>query len=469
MRGLPPEELRVGEGRQALDARRRPRGKPSEGNVQHVGLRHGEAIGEVAGRKRACDPMPPRRRGIVAGLGRRRPRHCGNRLHLLLSQALDLGEEEPLVDVGLEVLIHKHAVAAPLGAALEGRGVQVSKPSFGNGRLSWEHAVVGVEGDRPCRRHGLGDERAAEVARELGGNRALEEEPHVPAVARAGPLDTGLNAMRPPRRTDGCDRALPIPLVEIHHEQRGVGIRVQNVESEHIAQALVLTLEMADNRLVGELVEGLAGTARALGLWVRRARADAATPLVRAGGGEPDATVLLAKAMRVDVGTPGEQRAEQGDLLAGGALRGNDAPLAGVLPEIGGHLKPAGLGEVALLSRAAAHHDRSAVFGQCGIDPLHEAAHRARHERVLGKGLVHGTPSQPVDSEKTLAVSIARGGETIRGRIAVPRLPTRPRASGNPGGAHTGNGRPIAPWLPTAIPTVRRHQAAQALPGRLRP
>ena len=72
--------------------------------------------------------------------------------------------------------------------------------------------------------------------------------------------------MHPPCRTDGCDRALPIPLVEIHHEHRGVGIRVQNVESEHIAQALVLTLEMADNRLVGELVEGLAGTARALGL-----------------------------------------------------------------------------------------------------------------------------------------------------------------------------------------------------------
>lgn len=64
-------------------------------------------------------------------------------------------------------------------------GIQVAESAFRNSRLSWEHAVVGIELDRFGAPHCFGDECASEVAGKLRAYGPLEEEPDMSAVSRS--------------------------------------------------------------------------------------------------------------------------------------------------------------------------------------------------------------------------------------------------------------------------------------------
>lgn len=98
---------------------------------------------------------------------------------------LDVRQEKPLVGIGAELFVNEDAIAFALSFPLEWQGYQVAESAFRNSRLSWEHAVVGIELDRFGAPHCFGDEGASEVAGELCVYRAVEEEPDMATVSRS--------------------------------------------------------------------------------------------------------------------------------------------------------------------------------------------------------------------------------------------------------------------------------------------
>ncbi|MEI2998069.1 MAG: hypothetical protein V8T51_02205 [Senegalimassilia faecalis] len=82
------------------------------------------------------------------------------------------------------MFVNEDAIAFALSFPLEWQGYQVAESAFRNSRLSWEHAVVGIELDRFGAPHCFGDECASEVAGELRAYGPLEEEPDMAAVSR---------------------------------------------------------------------------------------------------------------------------------------------------------------------------------------------------------------------------------------------------------------------------------------------
>lgn len=94
-------------------------------------------------------------------------------------------QEKPLIGVGVELLVNEDAIAFALSFPLEWQGYQVAESAFRNSRLSWEHAVVGIELDRFGAPHCFGDEGASEVAGKLRAYGLLEEEPDMATVSRS--------------------------------------------------------------------------------------------------------------------------------------------------------------------------------------------------------------------------------------------------------------------------------------------
>lgn len=94
-------------------------------------------------------------------------------------------KEKPLVGIGAELFVTEDAIALALSFPLEWQGYQVAESAFRNSRLSWEHAVVGIELDRFGAPHCFGDECASEVAGKLRAYGPLEEEPDMATVSRS--------------------------------------------------------------------------------------------------------------------------------------------------------------------------------------------------------------------------------------------------------------------------------------------
>lgn len=106
-------------------------------------------------------------------------------LRCLLVDLLDVRQEKPLVGIGAELFVNEDAIAFALSFPLEWKGYQVAESAFRNSRLSWEHAVVGIELDRFGAPHCFGDECASEVAGKLRAYGPLEEEPDMATVSRS--------------------------------------------------------------------------------------------------------------------------------------------------------------------------------------------------------------------------------------------------------------------------------------------
>ena len=106
-------------------------------------------------------------------------------LRRLLVDFFDPRKEKPLVGIGAELFVNEDVIAFALSFPLEWQGYQVAESAFRNSRLSWEHAVVGIELDRFGAPHCFGDECASEVAGKLRAYGPLEEEPDMSAVSRS--------------------------------------------------------------------------------------------------------------------------------------------------------------------------------------------------------------------------------------------------------------------------------------------
>lgn len=141
-------------------------------------------------------------------------------LRRLLVDFFDPREEKPLIGVGVELFVNEDAIAFALSFPLEWQGYQVAESAFRNSRLSWEHAVVGIELDRFGAPHCFGDECASEVAGKLRAYRAVEEEPDMATVSRSRAFYAGLQAAGFRNRADGGDGVLPTVLVEVHDKDR---------------------------------------------------------------------------------------------------------------------------------------------------------------------------------------------------------------------------------------------------------
>lgn len=348
-------------------------------------------------RKRLLGAPLPRDAVLVLEAPERRSRmRVDDRAGRFLAQFADLRQEEPLVGVGAKLLVDEDAVAAALRPTLEGRGDQVSEPSFGNGRLSREHAVVSIESDRFRMRHRLRDERAAEVAGELRAYGALEEEPDVAAVARARPLHACLQAVRLRGLSDGVRGVLPLALVEIHDEKRRGRVLVERVKAENVAEPVVQALEMADDRGVRQGRERLLLAKGALRMRVLDARAHPALPFVFAGGDVADAAVFPAESVRMDVGPSFEERPEQRNLLVRRALRCDEAARPRGFVDRGGGFEPEPLFDVALLgfggvAACASANDCGVAAGRRDrLDRLDRDIELVVEKRVLRERLLHG-------------------------------------------------------------------------------
>lgn len=141
-------------------------------------------------------------------------------LRCLLVDLLDVRQEKPLIGVGVELFVNEDAIAFALSFPLEWQGYQVAESAFRNSRLSWEHAVVGIELDRFGAPHCFGDEGASEVAGELCAYRAVEEEPDMATVSRSRAFYASLQPARLRDCADGGDGVLPAAFVEVYNQNR---------------------------------------------------------------------------------------------------------------------------------------------------------------------------------------------------------------------------------------------------------
>ena len=212
--------------------------------------------------------------------------------------------------MGNEAIVDEDGIAALAGLVLERQGDQVAEPSAGQHVLVGEEPVVGRHRELVTARHRLGDEVATHPACGCGGHGCGEEEPDVRTVPRSRTLD-GRRKPKCSRGLDeGSDVVSPRLLVEVGRQEPACVVLEERIDPDHVT-----TLEMVEDHLIAHGDERLI---RALAALDARLLADAAHPLVRAGG----RVALSIRAgvdpqLGEDVVAPAEEAAEQGDLLPG--------------------------------------------------------------------------------------------------------------------------------------------------------
>ena len=105
--------------------------------------------------------------------------------HLVGSDSPDGEQQLPLVWIRVKIVVHEQAAAVLPGHPLQWKRNQVAEASLGQSVLAWEETVVGVETQVVAPLHGLREKSAAHFAGENGGDRQLEEDPHMAAVSRS--------------------------------------------------------------------------------------------------------------------------------------------------------------------------------------------------------------------------------------------------------------------------------------------
>ena len=159
-------------------------------------------------------------------------------------------------------------------------------------------------------RHGLGEQVAGHLPCGDGGDGCREEEPGVSALPRPRALDGARHPSHPARLGEREHVVRPGALVEVgRHEPAGL-VREERVDAHHVAP-----LEVVPDDLIRHCEERPIGTLAALHA---RFLADAAHPLVRAGGGVSlPAGRGVHPELRVEVVPTPEELTEQRHLLGG--------------------------------------------------------------------------------------------------------------------------------------------------------
>jgi hypothetical protein len=153
-------------------------------------------------------------------------------------------------------------------------------------------------------RHGLGEKIAAQTAGESRGNRRIEEEPRVSAVARSGSLDGYRQLEQRAGLRESGDVFLPSSLVEVDGEKPTGLVLEKRVHADDMTAAQMVVDYLVVNRL-----ERLIRTLAALDA---RLLADTSHPLVRAGWRVASrAFVLIDPETREHIRTAAKQRTEE--------------------------------------------------------------------------------------------------------------------------------------------------------------
>jgi hypothetical protein len=198
------------------------------------------------------------------------------------------------------------------GSFLKGQGDQAAETSLRQRVLVRKETVVGIQPDVGPAFHRLGQEMRAKPPRQRGGNGVLEEEPHVTAASRPRPFELGGHTQPTARLEERRSIVGPAALVEVEsHEEAGL-VQKERVDARDEGLAVVtLPGQVPTDDLVGHREES---AVRAFGALDAGLRADAAHPLVRAGGRIPGFGGLLAlESTRVHIVAPAEERPEETD------------------------------------------------------------------------------------------------------------------------------------------------------------
>lgn len=163
-------------------------------------------------------------------------------------QPRDRRQEAPLVRPWLEGRLDRGtAWCACRTLALQRQGDQVPEASLGQEVLGGEEPVVTAEVKLDSRRHGLAQQGRSEGPGATRRDEAVEEHPHVAAVARAGSFQccghpVGLACVEVGECVQG-----PRFLVEVTHQQRAGVTAQQRVDADRRA-----TLQVCPESIVGQ-------------------------------------------------------------------------------------------------------------------------------------------------------------------------------------------------------------------------
>ena len=148
-------------------------------------------------------------------------------------------------------VIEKDAIATLPRSLLKRQGDQVAETALRKRVLVGEETVVRIKPDARPAFHRFGQEVRAELARQRGRNRLLEEEPDVPAIARTRTLES----RRQIQTTTGFEERsrvlLPLRLIQIGRQEEAGLIPEHRVNAhDEVAPGVVMAGKMPAYHLI---------------------------------------------------------------------------------------------------------------------------------------------------------------------------------------------------------------------------
>ena len=234
----------------------------------------------------------------------------------------DGGQKPPLIGKCHEIVVNKNRIRLPLCLPLKWQRNQVAKTTLGNGGLRRKESVVRPKAHSRRLRHRVRDDCAPKIARKLGIDRLLEEEPDVRAVPGAGSLHGRMQAETSARISIQRCLALPTFFIEVGNQHPRRTVSQQHVHAHHIAKVIPLALKMLDNHPIVDWDESSRCAIHTLYPPIRPRPARAALcSLVGACGRVPYASAFLGETVGVHILTSFKQRFEKHNLVPSRTFR----------------------------------------------------------------------------------------------------------------------------------------------------
>ena len=116
---------------------------------------------------------------------------CQDFINALFTDAFDAAQVFPLIVIGIETPVNKHAVSCSASLSLQRQCHKIAESAFGHGVLVREQPVIGQERNLAVTVHGGIKYRIAHAPCLSRGDWRIKEYPHMCAIARARAFDIG--------------------------------------------------------------------------------------------------------------------------------------------------------------------------------------------------------------------------------------------------------------------------------------
>ena len=141
------------------------------------------------------------------------------RLNVLWRHRTDGGEERPLVGIGTQCRVHKHAAAVLARLFLQWQCNQVAESSLWHRVLIGEETVIGLERQLPGAGAGVADDRGTQSAGVAGGNASGKEQPCVRTVTGARNFECDWHAQCLTGLNEGLCIFAPLGFIKIYRQE----------------------------------------------------------------------------------------------------------------------------------------------------------------------------------------------------------------------------------------------------------